>query len=133
MLDKYAALSTKRAKFLIALWVIIVIILGVNLPSLEEHILHSVDPFIPSTIEAKRAQQIVSEKIGSDLGDTEIIVVVAEEGDIVSDKGRSYISELSRAVESKGKEDLKGLIGVVSVTTIYDEILAKYWVKMNET
>jgi len=133
LLDKYAALSTQRGKFLITFWVILVIILGVNLPALEEYIQHNLDPFIPSTLEAKRAQQIVSEKIGLDQGETEIIVVKVEEGNIVSDKGKSYISELSRAIESKGKEDLKGLIGVVSVTTIYDEILAKYWSKMNET
>ncbi len=133
LLDKYATLSTQRGKFLIALWVIVVIILGVNLPSLEEHILHSVDPFIPSTLEAKRAQQIVSEKIGSDQGEAEIVVVKAEDGNIISEKGRNYLTELSRTIETKGKEHLKGFIGVVSVITIYDEILARYWVKMNET
>ena len=133
LLEKYAALSTQRGKFLIALWVIIVIILGVNLPSLEEHVLHSVDPFIPSTLEAKRAQEIVAEKIGLEQWDTEIIVVQAEEGEITSELGRSYISELSRAIASKGAETLKGFIGVLSVTTLYDEILATYWVKMNET
>jgi RND superfamily putative drug exporter len=133
LLDKYAALSTQRGKFLIALWVIVVIILGLNLPALEEHIQHSVDPFIPSTLEAKRAQQIISEKIGSDQGDTEILVVKAERGDIISGEGRGYLSTLSKTIESKGREDLKGFVGVISATTLYEEILAKYWAKMNET
>jgi len=133
LLDKYAALSTQRGKFLIALWVLVVIVLGVNLPALEEHIQHSLDPFIPSTLEAKRAQQIISEKIGSDQGDTEILVVKAEEGNIISEEGRGYIYALSKTIESRGKEELKGFAGVVSATTIYDEILAKYWAKMNET
>ena len=133
LLEKYAALLTKRAKFLITVWVSVVIILGINLPTLEVHILHSVDPFIPSTLEAKKAQQLISEKIGLDQEDKEIIVVKAEEDDIISEKGRSYIFELSRAIRSKSREDLKGFVGVVSITTIYDEILANYWVKMNET
>jgi len=133
LLDKYAALSTQRGKFLIALWVIVVIVLGVNLPALEERIQHSLDPFIPSTLEAKKAQQIISEKIGLDQGDTEILVVKAEEGSITSEEGRGYLSALSKTIESKGREDLKGFAGVVSATTVYDEILAKYWAKMNET
>jgi predicted RND superfamily exporter protein len=133
LLDRYAALSTQRGKFLIALWVIVVIILGLNLPALEEHIQHSADPFIPSTLEAKRAQQIISEKFGSDQGDTEILVVKAERGDIISVEGRSYLSTLSKTIDSKGREGLKGFVGVISATTVYDEILAKYWAKMNET
>lgn len=133
LLDRYAANTVKHSKKLIALAAVIIILLSFNAPHLDDYILHSIDPFIPTTLEAKRAQEIISTKIGVEQADIEFVVVEADGSRLLSEDGRLLLSRLTRVLEESSGVTLKGVRDVVSITKVYDEVLNVYWMKMNET
>ncbi|MEM3387324.1 MAG: MMPL family transporter [Nitrososphaerales archaeon] len=133
LLDRYAANTVKRPKTLIAVAVVIIILLSFNAPHLDEYILYSIDLFIPTTLEAKRTQEIISTKIGVEQADVEFIVVEADGSRLFSEDGRLLLSRLTRGLEESSGVTLKGVREVVSITKVYDEVLNVYWLKMNET
>jgi uncharacterized membrane protein YdfJ with MMPL/SSD domain len=118
-------------RLLLAAWVIAALLLALQAQAFGAHVNYSFDPFIPSGLEAKKAQELAKSLFAQNDTDEEFIVIKAEGGYVASGPALQLLKDLQANIS--GAEGLRGLLAVRSLASVYEQINGSYWAFVNVT
>ncbi|MER3601844.1 MAG: hypothetical protein C4339_03895 [Nitrososphaerota archaeon] len=127
----WPAALARRYRLILVGWGIAALLLASQAQGFDGHLIYSFDPFIPASLEAKKAQDMAHALFNQSSPDAEFVVISGPEGFVATQEALQLLRELGRSIAQEPA--LKGLISVNSLASVFDRINATYWERLNAT